>query len=298
MIKLTRPLRFIFIVYLFSVSYLGFGKLIPAENSLLNYTSVYFEENFIKEATEYRLVLYSDSLFTHTVIQKNAKLPAFWVDNLNWGNSYYWKLLAFSTSGTQINESAVHKFGIMKLAYQGFDEIKVDVKTNKEAKHSGGIMSLDYSKSIIDRKGKQVWAIPSLPGVPADKMYIRDMRITQDNTITFLTFEVPYELDVDGKVVWKAPYPFILNKDTIHYHHDFKKTSRGTYMVLGDKFVYRSLLGNYSELEIKNSSGIKKINDTLYKRINITTLLEFNKSGELIWYWDANSYLEIGRAHV
>ena len=152
-------------------------------------------------------------------------------------------------------------------------------------------MSVDYTKSIIDRKGRQVWAIPPIDSVPIGKMFIRDIRITNDNTITFLTFHIPYEIDFNGKILWQAPYPFIMGRDTIVYHHDFKKTDRGTYMVLGDKIVYRKLIGHYTDQELKNSPDVTTINRELYKKTLIAILLEFDKDGKMIWFWDASDYV-------
>jgi hypothetical protein len=281
-----------FIVFLLFSSFKGSCEIIPADNSTINYTNIYFEEQLNKNAGEYELSIYSDSLLIHLITKMENRLPAFWVSDLSWGKRYYWKVTGYSTNRAESYPGQVHRFNILKIIYQSYDEIKIDVGTNKEDKNAGGLISIDYTKSIIDRKGRQVWAIPPLDSVELGKMYIRDMRITKDNTVTFLTFQVPYELDFNGKVIWKAPFPCIINSDTITYHHDFKKTSRGTYMILGEKKVYRKLLGNYTDEQIKNSPDVSLVNNELYKKTMMTILLEFNKEGKIIWYWDANDYIK------
>lgn len=284
--------KLFFTIVFFSFSCLLFSRTIPLENAQLNYTTVYFEENFVENAATYELELYTDSLLTKPFIKKNAAIPAFWIEDLNWGTKYYWKVLAYSEDHKELRNPKIHSFSILKVIYLNYSEIRVDVKKNDENRNAGGLISIDYTKSIINRKGRQVWIIPPLKGVPLDKMYVRDLRITRENTITFLTVQVPYEIDFDGNILWQAPYPFILNSDTIIYHHDFKKTSRGTYMVMGDRMIYRCIVKEPTDEELKNSPDVRMIKGELYKRTLITYVLEFDKNGQLIWYWDANDYLK------
>jgi len=287
-----KPTTFIFLYAFLLFSYSGFCEIHPAENSKLNYTTVYFSENFISGAKEYELEVYSDSLLTQKVTSQRSALPAFWVEDLSWASRYFWKISGYDSENKQVEKGNVHVFSILKITYMNYDEIRVDVKKNNTEKNAGGFISIDYTKSIINRKGKPVWVIPHLENVPVEKMYIRDMRITHDNTVTFLTFQIPCEIDFNGKVVWQAPYPFLLNSDTVHYHHDFKKTSRGTYMVMADRHVYRRLLKEPTDIELKNSPEVKRIQNEWYKKTYITFLLEFDKDHKLIWYWDANEYLK------
>ena len=288
----TRISQKIFLIFcLILLATPVFSEVLPAENSRLNYTTVYFEEDLTKGADEYELSLYTDSTLTQLFASKKAKLPAFWVADLDWAKTYYWRISALKKENGPAVPGKIHRFSIMKIVYQSYEGIRIDIIINKEEEHGGGVMCIDYTKSVIDRRGRQIWAIPPVDSVPLGKMYIRDMRITKENTITFLTFHVPYEIDFSGKVLWQAAYPFIMGKDTIIYHHDFKKTSRGTYMVMGDKVVYRKILGHYSDQEQKCNPDITTINGMLYKKTPITILLEFNKEGKLIWFWDANTYI-------
>jgi len=267
------------------------AEVIPAERSRLNYTTVYFEEDVFTGAYSYELDLFSDSLLTQNLKKISAPLPAFWIEDLSWASRYYWKVSVYDQKHQLLHSSAIHTFSIMKIVYQSYDEVRMDVIKNNKEKQSGGLISLDYTRSIYDRDGKPVWTIPQVEGIDTKNTHIRDLRITDNNTITFLTLRVPYEIDFNGKLVWQAPFPFTFNGDTVVYHHDFKRTKRGTYMVLAERKVYRLLTGTFTEEAFKNEFGAVKIDGVNYKQALVSVLLEFDKAGKVIWYWDANDYI-------
>jgi hypothetical protein len=271
------------------------ARLIPKENSLINYTTIYFEEEVKSKAVEYELFLFTDSLHTDPLLEvKKAKnyLPAFWLKDLNWSTRYFWKVMAYNKDHEEIGVSVLHAFNTMGFLYQNYDEIKVDVKTNKEDKNNGGLIGIDYTRSFYNRSGKPVWTMPFIDKLVNETTQIRDMKVTKDNTITFLTLHAAVEIDYDGNVLWRAPYPLIINSDTISYHHDFKKTPRNTYMVLGEKRVARKITGTYSKEALEKELNVKYINGVPHRRAVISILLEFDKNGKVIWYWDANDYLK------
>ncbi len=279
------------LILLFCISLPGFGEIIPSEGSKLNYTSVYFESDLQTEAVGYALSLYSDVDLTHLVTHLKGPLPAFWVPALTWGNSYYWKITVYSKDGKEVAPAAVHHFSILKIKYSGADEVWLDVKTNKKESQSEGFISIDYTRSLYTRDGNPVWTFPEMPWVSTSTVQVRDLKVTKNNTLTFFNDQVPTEMDVYGTVLWSAPYPFISNTDTIFYHHDFKKTKDGTYMVLGNKKVYRKVSDNYTIEELKNFEIVRK-DSSIYCKVLMTVLLEFNKEGKLVWFWDAGDYIK------
>lgn len=280
------------VLLLFMQVYLLNAEVLPVDKSEINYTTVYFEEEPLSDAVRYELLLFSDSLMQQQIKRSENSLPAFWLSDLMWAKKYYWKVNSFSSNGKIVKVSSFHQFSIMKITYQSYDEIRIDVNKNKKELHSGGLISLDYTRSIINRDGIPVWTIPPVDSIEVKNTHIRDLRITADNTITFLTIRVPYEIDFDGKLLWKAPFPCVFKGDTLVYHHDFKKTKRGTYMVLGERKVNRRLFGSFSEEELRMEPDAFKMNGLNYKKTLVTMLLEFDKDGRIIWYWDANEYLD------
>lgn len=280
----------LFVLSFFPVS----ADIIPADKSTLSYCDVYFETEFADNADEYELILYSDSL--HAANDRpektlKGKLPAFYIKDLLWNSRYFWKVKTYDQSG-KLNETGVlRQFRICpKVSYITFDEIKFDIKTNKPDKHSNGFISIDYTKAIIDRNGKTLWVVPELGRLQNKETQVRDLKLTKENTITFFSNNVPLEIDYEGNILWRLPNPFVFGKDTIAFHHDFKKTKDGHYFILGNKRVIRPLLGAYNEKQKTNKNLIYR-NDSVFKRTEIAILFEFDQNGNVLWFWDANSYI-------
>lgn len=292
LIKKSTLNYFVFFLLL-SNGFKGFSQEVPNKNGIVYQTQVYFEERLITGATDYQLSVYQDTVTDDEtrIKRQSGKLPAFWVDGMKWGKRYFWRMKAYDKNKQELYTSDFYKFDVFKIRHQGYDDIRFDVKTNKEDKHAKGVIAVDYTKSVYDRQGHVIWTMPDIEGIVNDKVQIRDMKITADNTITFITVFHACEIDFYGNVIWKAPFHFVLNSDTIMYHHDFKKTNRGTYMVLGNRKVNRKVLGNYPDEIVEKEFGIKRINNQMYKTAMMGILLEFDKDGKLIWYWDVNDYV-------
>ncbi len=256
------------------------GQL-PLPNARLVHSTVYFEEQFVKKAKQYQLFLSAVSLGTEIVKQIQNHIPAFWIEDLNWGSSYFWNISALDEKGIIINKSPIHKFTIQKKINALYvKDTRLDIKTNVYENNMGGYILLDHSHAIYDRKGKQVWALPEAGRLFDERKLIRDLNVSPYNTITVLAGPVPVELDFEGRVLWKAPFPMILGKDTLVYHHDFKRHANGHYFVLANKKVMRQVVGNYADSLTRDESGITRINDTLYKRTLHGLLLEFDENGK------------------
>lgn len=282
----------LFFVFFFLSNSFNLICQLPQPYAILNHTQVYFEEQFVPEANRYQLIIYSDSSASAIISQKHNTIPAFWMNDFNWGCTYYWKIIAFGQSDNVIHQSAVNTFRIQKkITALYVIDTRLDIKTNVYEKDEGGYILLDHAHAIYDRKGKQVWSLPEKSSWFDERKLIRDMNVSPYHTITLLAGPVPVELDFEGRVLWEAPYPMILNNDTLTYHHDFKRHANGHYFVLANKKVYRQILGNYPDSLSRHESGIVKINDTLYKRTLHGLLLEFDEKGNLIWYWDSNNYI-------
>jgi hypothetical protein len=288
-----KMVKYLSIVVFLLCGYKSYCDVVPNDNSSLNFTSVYFEEEFETNASEYILFIYTDStaVGTANVLEKvSGGFPAFWISDLKWDMRYFWKIKAYDKRHRELNSGQLHRFSIIKRVFGNPDSVKIAVKTNDKTAHAGGLICIDYTRSIYNRTGKAFYTIPLISGIVTERTQIRDIKVNQGNTITFLTEKFPVEINPAGTVLWKAPFPFVLDKDTIVYHHDFKKTSRGTYMVLGNKKINRRLIGDYSDV-LSTESETEKVGSVVYKKAVMTVLLEFNAKGELLWFWDANSYI-------
>lgn len=286
--------RNLFLFLFIGVCLEGSSQVIPAENSSLNFTSVYFEENTVAGAAEYELTCF-DSLPGKPAgilnISKNT-VPGFWLHGLAWGGNYYWRIKAYDKNKTLLECGRLHNFKLLQISGSTGEETRLTIKTNKQDKHAGGYVCVDYARAIFDRDGHFVWILPKVEDVINNNTSVRDIRITKENTLTFLSPTVPCEIDLEGNLLWKAPYPYLIGADTIIYHHDFRKTNRGTYLVLGTKNEYRRLTDKYDGEVLRKNPLVKFIDSIPFIKTQIPLVLEFNKAGEVIWLWNSNDYFK------
>jgi hypothetical protein len=287
---------FFFTLVLFFLNSSVSAEIFPKENQIINKIPVYFEEELSILGESHLLMITTDSLkfTTDSVTTYKNNLPTFWVSDLKWGHTYYWRVIALDKNKKELKRSAWHTFyTIAEFNSKYINEIKIVVHKNDTNRNNKGFVSCDYARTIFDRKGKAVWILPNIKGLVDESSQIRDLKVTQDNTITFLIENsVPLEIDMSGEVLWKAPYPLVINNDTIQYHHDFKKTKRGTYMVLGNKKVYKRIPVEYKKENLENEYGVKMIDNYPFKLAEIGLVLEFNSAGDIIWRWDAEDYID------
>lgn len=264
----------------------------PNEHAVLNYNRVVFFETPLANTAKYELKLFADSVYPgmRPVLSQTATGSMFRISGLVWGKSYFWKISSLDTSGNELKRPAMHSFKIMEISYQGLEQVRLSVRVNDSLHNAGGLIAIDYTRCVYDRNGTPVWTIPTRDTLMDGRVQVRDLRMTEQGTFTFLTGRAPMEIDLDGTVLWQAPYPLVIKNDTIVYHHDFQKTKQGTYMVMGFRKVYRAMQGQFTEQEL-TTADVKKINGVWHQRTQLNMLLEFDASGKLIWMWDSNDHL-------
>lgn len=289
-------LRTYFLLFLFSClgTRTSQAQVRPANNSTVNCVRVYLQDLFQEKASRYELAFYTDS--SHAANEKADKtatsnLPAFYVDDLQWSHVYFWRVKAYDSKNRIVSPGTVRRFTLAPLVSSlTFDEIKLEVKTNQVDSHLGGYFCVDYAKSIIDRSGKTIWVVPDIGKLQNKETQVRDLKVTNDNSFTFLTNNVPLEIDYDGNILWQLPHPFVFENDTITFHHDFQKINADSYFILGNKKVYRRVIGEYNEKQ-KTNKGLVYRHDTAYKRTEMAVLFEFDAKGQVRWFWDASAYI-------
>ena len=61
-------------------------------------------------------------------------------------------------------------------------------------------------------------------------------------------------------------------------------------MAMGLKKVFRPIFGEFTSEQLK-TADVKKINGKWYQRTQINVMLEFDKNGKLIWFWDSGKHI-------
>jgi len=294
---MISKIKFSFLAYItFISSFISFAEVIPKDSSQLHYKNIYFEENFKKGAVQYQLQIFKDEASLKkdsALLTMVSNLPSFRSDQLNWGTAYHWRINALNKKNKIVERGKTHYFKILPSVNSDFfSDLKLDIKTNKKEKHSGGYILIDYLRGIYTREGKPLWILPNIAGYIQNGTQIRDLEFTPDKTITFLADNKPVEIDLECNILWTLPTLYVINNDTIFFHHDFKKTKEGTYFMLGNKPVYRKMLVEYTDTLKKLNRDVIIKNGQAYIKTEVPVLLEVNKKGEVLWYWDSSDYIQ------
>jgi len=281
----------IFFTSLFSLK----AQIIPANEAVIHYTFVHFQEELSTNSEKYRIEIRPDNFITNdtvNTISAVSPIPSFYLGNLKWDKKYFWRVKAYNKLNECVRTSDVHQFEIRTISTLDFEAVKVKVNTAKKDKFENDLVSIDNTRSIFDREGNKIWSMPMIPGVVDYSCQVRDMKLTGDNTLTFLTDKNIFEIDFSGNVLWSGPQPCLLGKDTVKFHHAFTKDNKGNYWAIGNYKTYRKILVGINEKILPFVEGILKTDSGIYRKIEMDVLLKFNKDHKIVWYWDANRYMK------
>ncbi|ASS49798.1 MAG: hypothetical protein A3D31_09475 [Candidatus Fluviicola riflensis] len=248
-----------------------FAQFSPANNAHLNYSSVCFEFPWVDKVVNYELILTEKSSGIKTVFVTKANKQI--VDELIFGESYSWKIVGKDSRKKEIYSSVEHVFSIAEHFKTGKKYVRFKEVTNNSLTRGNELLILDYSGLVINRNEEIVWYLPDLPMITANSG-LRDLKLTDDGTFLVIIDSNAYELDLTGRVLWKAPNDGSVSRQGKEdYHHDIQKLPSGNYMVLGNEKQRRVLAGE------KDTS-----------RYEIGTIIEYDPSGKVVWEWHAKDF--------
>ncbi|HEU4718356.1 MAG TPA: aryl-sulfate sulfotransferase, partial [Bacteroidia bacterium] len=245
------------------------SPILPVPGSKLNYTQVMFEHPVTEKAVYYVVNVFSvNGKDTVPFVSVTDSTNATMISGFGFGKEYAWNYVSTGAKKKKIATSPWYGFSILPLP----EGSRIRVVKNDSAKTQGGLVSFDYAEVITGRDGKPVWFLPSSgKGDFVRDDEVRDLRISKAGTFTFITEKNAFEVSVDGRTMWKAPQN---PRDTSqHYHHGFERLPNGNFMVMGNHAVMRKVPG-----------------DSTYVRIVFGTVEEFDRSGKMVWKWEAENY--------
>lgn len=250
--------------------------LTPEEGAVLNFTQVLFETPEVPEAVSYRFELTGDSdpEFANAIVRTDSSHVTI-IDRLDFGKSYLWRTTALGSSQQEIATSPVHHFKIGKTLAVDSDTYRFRMIDHGEQDVQPGIIFLDKNGVAIDRSGQPVWYLPILEKRIREGRF-RDLKMTKEGTLTFLTMLKCMEITIDGKKIWETPNNSGISGDTTDYfHHEFTKLDNGNYAVLAKSIETKSLT----------------LDDLTIEKIPISVVVEFNPAGDTVWGWSTRKYI-------
>lgn len=268
------------------------GQILPADGDSLHYRLIGFSVPEQAGATRYKLEVFEFSVnkaksqTSKPVLIKQEKTNKIIATVPAFGKQYVWRV-QYLNGKKPIGKSETHSFVVRTNPYANKETTRVDV-INPAKKYKDMLVFFDINRTLYNMQGEPVWFLPQIPGVHDTGIHVvRDIKLTKDFTITFLTNKNVHEIDYYGHVLWSGPNDGkISGKTTEQYHHEVTKLSNGHYMTIGDKFVPSDNVGKTDTTTIlpTNKGPLTPCG----------TLIEYNAKNEIVWTWNSCDYIKLG----
>jgi hypothetical protein len=266
------------------------AQIIPANNSIINYTDLVFDFPPVDNASIYELAFFEKGQVEPFHLQLDSTNVSF-CDFFRFGKSYQWRYKAINETNEVVYTSDLLEFTTNSM--HATDTIIYNYLIRSNYSNPGYILN-DFTKNMVNFQGKEIWHFPKLKNFTlAEKLSIRDLRMTKSGNFTALiTPGIALEFDRDGNVIWLAPSSQLEHiKGKENYHHDFRKLESGNYMILSE------------EEQVIKLKPQKSIKDKLLEKENIKldkgdyfasgiygTIVEFDKDGKIVWRWNSGPF--------
>jgi len=256
----------------------------PSDNQLLYSTQIIFTWDQEPNADSYNIQISDDQNFENITLDSLIVYPFCKVqNNLNWDNTYYWRVINPQGSTPMIDNNIFH-IGEKKLE-NNLEIYNNNLFENKVvaigvSNWAGGSNHYNLS-SIINLVDGEIWNDGELNIMLSNISSAGEMFGGQDVDWTW-TSAVEYNLN--HKTIWEE-------SDEIHFdHHDFQRNSKGNYM----GFTWVEMEGPIPIGEWSNF-----FQDLGYSADGITNefpwvgqmLVEIDStSSEILWSWNPFDY--------
>ena len=254
----------------------------PADGQRLHYTHVVFEWEQQPEASSYQLELHdinTNSFFTYDSLSTNVFILK---SNINWDNSYQWKIRAVYEDGNYGNWIGPKTFHTKnsKLGYRYITN-HADSLIQPGVTIFGGA-SPNRHTFVIDKEGNEIWN----DGSYKFKInHVDEYGTLYGNSDHSFPANTACKINYDMDILWASN----IRVDP----HDMKETSRKTYFVMKN---------TYSNGPIPSDNGLTDIFQSLGFAADDTThefpwygqrIIELNESGDIIWDWNPFDHFQM-----
>ena len=276
------------------------SQVLPHEASVLNYRLIGFSFPKNRQANLYKIEIATGTYFSEDSFKKNivktidastnkiiGEVPSF-------GSQYTWRVLSKG-------DNAAARKTFRHFSTGNADGVDTSVMHLRILKNGGqyknAYVFIDAAKALYDMSGRPVWFLPENAEFNLQNSDMRDMKISPQSTITMLGLYNVFELDYNGKILWRGPNNGKVSGDTVeHYHHEFTRLTNGHYMVMGFKNVPVYLKASASNRGIDTSLYIGTVDKMtpeyteLYHAYPFGTVIEYDEHGNVAWSYCTASY--------
>ncbi len=263
-----------------SLNYRIIGFSFPATAKAPGYKVEIAQGNYNDEADFKKNIAVTTTCTTNKII---IEVPAF-------GAAYTWRVTAqnnnrnstplyhFNTAKSNNADTAIYRFTVLQNAL----------------KFKDAFIFNDGNKVLYNMRGEPVWFLPNIKGVVDETSIIRDLKISPQNTITFLNYNMVYEINYDGVILWRGPNNGKASGDSVEsYHHEITRLANGHYMTLGHEALgweWKYTGNGDSSAVLTGKKPVVNPNGGLKKMALMGTVIEYDESGNVAWSWKSSSY--------
>jgi hypothetical protein len=248
-----------------------FADVFPADGAVLHYRLVGFTVPAKQGMTAYKLEVFDNQ---RKIITKESKSPRIIATLPAFGKAYSWRI-AYLQNGKIRGYSSKYQFSVSKNPYSDttLSRLRIIIKATK---YKDMLVFFDNTKTLYNMQGEALWFLPIIQGITDSTVgQIRDIKLTKDGTITFITPKSGYEIDYQGNILWATPNDGrISRKKAEQFHHEFTKLSNGNYMIIGDRFIDQ-------EPVYTNDTGKSSVKS----QATCGIIIEYNTVKDTIWTW-------------
>ncbi len=308
------------------------SQVFPKEGSSLNYRIVGFSFP-AKSVYSYILQIALGNYNDEAVFEKNisqslsAKENRVLVELPSFKQQYTWRVV--TSENNSFVKGELHHFSTGYIPDVDSNVARLRILSHAE-KYKDAYVFLDFSKVLYDMEGHPVWFLPHSANLRFDDKAVRDLKLTQFGTITFVSGgKDAYEINYDGEILWKAPNNGAVSGDTTeHYNHEFTRLSNGHYMIAGTQYTWLDQPGpggapvpptvpgtTPTSGPVKNPPGANvpqpnppmpnpgpggqapattgdpsKMRHRMNPILPMGTIMEYDEKGNLVWSWKSTSY--------
>lgn len=263
-----------------SLNYRLIGFSIPANDKAVKYVLEVFEDEISDDGTGTSKKLFKLESNNNRII---STVPAF-------GKRYSWQISYVNKTGKVIDKTPVSTFVTRYNQFADTSKFRLKVIKNNVTNKDMYVF-IDGTRCLYDMNGNPLWFIPDMPGLIDETVNIRDIKLTKQNTITFFTRNDAFEIDYHGNILWRAPNDGKVSGDSVeHYHHEFTRLSNGNYMVAGNASVILPLPKTVDAGAVKNDPTIFQRGDSMFKKVECGTIIEYDTTGKIVWVWRSGDY--------
>ncbi len=284
------------LISLFIVNVLS-AQVTPVENSLLHYRLIGISFPAIANIDNYQIDV-ADGYYSagpefdaHITSSYAVTTNRQVIEVASFNQLYTWRI-TYKVGNKSLYVSELHHFKVLPLPqFLGRRPYRLRVLKQAE-KYKDAYVFTDKNHTLYDMKGHPVWFLPNVPGKFDESTEIRNLRISHRGTITFTTFELAYEINYDGQILWESPNDGKVSGDnTERYHHQLSILPNNDYMVLGTEMVewnrIKSATGD-SVIHILTKEEIAS--GMPYKQTPFGTIIEYDTNNNVVWSWKSSDY--------